>query len=109
VERRRWDRLALTIPFFIRRTLPDGQELIEFATALNVSAGGVLLASRHDLDCGEMVSLEIPRPVAQSQLYEVRTSLKAMTLRSIPTRHYFLLGMQFDPPLLVEADVKARN
>jgi len=105
-ERRRWDRLPLTIPFFIRRTLPNGQESIEFATALNVSAGGVLLASRHDVGCGEMVSLEIPRPIAQPQLSEVRTSLKAITLRSVPTRHYFLLGMQFDPPLLAEADLK---
>jgi PilZ domain len=100
VERRRWNRIPLTIPLFIRRTRPDGRTFIEFATALNVSAGGVLLASRHDVTCGEVVLLEVPRPIREAPLSGVQTSFTAITLRSRPTRHYFLLGMQFEPPLL---------
>ena len=100
IERRHWDRLPLTIPLFIRRTYPNGRELIEFATGLNISAGGVLLASRHDVDCGERVSLEIPKPVSKRELFGAATFFKAKTVRSIPTRHYFLLGMQFESALV---------
>ena len=99
IERRHWDRLPLTIPLFIRQTYSDGREFLEFATGLNISAGGVLLASRHDMECGEMVSLEIPRPVSNRELFRAPASFKATTVRSIPTRHYFLLGMQFDSVL----------
>ena len=107
VERRRWNRIPLTIPLFVRRTDPNGRQLIEFATALNVSAGGVLLALRHDLGYGEMVLLEIPTPIGRPSISNVRTSFKAITLRSIPTRYYFLSGMQFEHPLLPEAIVGA--
>jgi hypothetical protein len=104
-ERRRWKRIPLTIPLFIRRMGPYGRELIEFATALNVSAGGVLLASRHDVACGETVLLEVPRPIKEPQFSGVQRSIKAIIVRSICTRHYFLLGMQFEPPLLPESDL----
>src|SRR5215472_5802644 len=105
VERRQWKRIPLTIPLFVRRTDPNGRELIEFATALNVSAGGLLLASRHSLDCGEKVLLEIPAPIGSSAISSVRTSFMAITLRSIPTRYYFLSGMQFEHSLLPETDL----
>jgi hypothetical protein len=88
-ERRRWKRIPLTIPLFIRRTGPNGHELIEFATALNVSAGGVLLASRHDVACCETVLLEVPRPIKEPQFSGVQRSIKAIIVRSIRTRHYF--------------------
>ena len=100
IERRRWVRLSLTIPLFMRQIDCDGRELIEFATGLNISAGGVLLASRHDVPCGEMAALEIPRPVVRVEFFEALTSFKATILRSIPTRHYFLLGMQFESALI---------
>jgi hypothetical protein len=64
IDRRRWERLPLTIPFFIQRTDPNGRELLEYSAALNVSAGGVLLAPRHDFDCGAIVYLEIPSPIS---------------------------------------------
>jgi len=51
-ERRGWDRLPISIPFFIRGTKSNGEAFLEFATALNLSAGGLLLASRRYLDPG---------------------------------------------------------
>ena len=38
-ERRGWDRLPISIPFFVRGTNAAGEEFLEFATALNLSAG----------------------------------------------------------------------
>ena len=41
-ERRKWARLPLAIPVFVRSRDRKGKEFLEFATALNVSAGGML-------------------------------------------------------------------
>jgi hypothetical protein len=43
-ERRKWPRLPLAIPIFVRSREDNGKETLEFATALNVSAGGALVA-----------------------------------------------------------------
>ena len=44
-ERRGWDRLPISIPFFVRGTKSSGEEFLEFATALNLSAGGCFVGS----------------------------------------------------------------
>src|ERR1022692_1621808 len=50
-ERRDWDRLPISIPFFVRGSDADGEEFLEFATALNLSAGGLLLAACLQAGC----------------------------------------------------------
>lgn len=100
LERRRWDRLPLAIPLFVRGTDPNGEAFLEFSTALNISAGGLLLAMRRDLDCGASISLETPGSISHAQLPRAAPFFHAIVLRSLPTRHYFLLGLQFDRPLL---------
>src|SRR5437870_7447179 len=59
-ERRRWSRLPLAIPAFIRGVNGQGREFLEFGTLLNESAGGVLLAIRKPLRRWSRVTLEIP-------------------------------------------------
>ena len=56
-ERRGWERLPISIPFFVRGSTAAGEEFLEFATALNLSAGGVLLATRRYLVHVEKVTL----------------------------------------------------
>ena len=100
-ERRGWDRLPLSIPFFVRGTKASGEEFLEFATALNLSAGGLLLATRRYLDPGTQISLEIPVAlVNKAQLPRSVSLLRATVLRCTPDRQYFLLGLQFHEPLL---------
>src|SRR5271167_1100428 len=100
-ERRGWDRLPISIPFFVRGSKPSGEEFLEFATALNLSAGGLLLATRRYLDPGTQISLEIPVAlVNKAQLPRSVSLLHATVLRCTPDRQYFLLGLQFDEPLL---------
>src|SRR5450755_4996439 len=113
-ERRDWDRLPISIPFFVRGKKLTGEEFLEFATALNLSAGGVLLATRRYLDPGTQISLEIPVAlVNKAQLPRSVSLLHATVLRCTADRQYFLLGLQFHEPLLssqsgLEA-VKART
>lgn len=81
----------------------SGDEFLEFATALNLSAGGVLLATRKFLDPGTEISLEVPVAlVNKAQLPRSVSLLHATVLRCIPDRQYYLLGLRFDEPLIRE-------
>lgn len=100
-ERRDWDRLPISIPFFVRGNKPDGEEFLEFATALNLSAGGLLLATRRYLEPGSHISLEIPVALLnKAHLPRSVSMLHATVLRCTPDRQYFLIGLQFEEPLL---------
>ena len=109
-ERRDWDRLPISIPFFVRGIKSGGEEFLEFATALNLSAGGVLLATRRYLDPGSQISLEIPVAlVNKAQLPRSISLLRATVLRCIPDRQYFLLGLRFEEPLVTNAPLPAET
>lgn len=103
-ERRGWERLPISIPFFVRGKNANGEEFLEFATALNLSAGGILLATRRYLDLGAEITLEIPVSlVNKAQLPRSVSLLRATVLRCTADRQYFLLGLQFHEPLVEQA------
>jgi hypothetical protein len=105
-ERRDWDRLPISIPFFVRGRKLTGEDFLEFATALNLSAGGVLLAAKRYLDPGTQISLEVPIAlVHKAQLPHSVSLLHATVLRCTPDRQYFLLGLQFEEPLIAAPTV----
>jgi len=82
-ERRKWSRLPLAIPVFVRGQVEREKEFLEFATALNVSAGGMLVAVRRSLPSLAQVLLEIPSAplAALAALPKVARSLRAKVLR----------------------------
>lgn len=111
VERRKWARLPLAIPVFVRSRDEKGKEFLEFATALNVSAGGMLVAVRRILPTSAQIELEIPSaPVAAVALLP-RTSrnLRAKALRAIPVQGYCLLGLKFSRPLPLSGGLRSRK
>jgi PilZ domain len=101
-ERRKWSRLPLAIPVFVRGHDGKGNEFLEFATALNVSAGGMLVAMRHVLPLSSDIRLEIPcAPTASLSVPpHVARNLRARALRNTPAAGYYLLGLKFWRPLL---------
>lgn len=104
-ERRKHQRLPLSIPVFVRGIDQDGKEFLEFATALNISAGGILLATRRNLPRSAALSLEIPiapipEPTAQSQS---NRALKARLVRISHGERCHLLGLKFIKPLSKQA------
>src|SRR5277367_5681829 len=101
-ERRKWSRLPLAIPVFVRGRDGKGKEFLEFATALNVSAGGMLVAIRRVLPAIAQIRLEIPSaPVAAlAALPRASRTLRAKALRSTPAEGFYLLGLKFSRPLL---------
>jgi hypothetical protein len=101
-ERRKWARLPLAIPVFVRSRDDKGKDFLEFATALNVSAGGMLVAIRRVLPAIAQIRLEIPSaPVAAlASLPKTSRALRAKALRTTPAEGYYLLGLKFARPLL---------
>ncbi len=104
-ERRRWARLSLAIPVFVRGMSGingPGTEFLEFTTFLNESAGGVLLAIRKPLRVWSRVSLEIPSsPILKSvKLRGVAQVLQARVIRITYGARWNLCGLQFDRPLV---------
>jgi hypothetical protein len=105
-ERREWDRLPISIPFFVRGSKSTGEAIVEFATALDVSAGGVLLATKRYLEPNTLITLEVPIALAHKAHLPYSTSLlHATVLRCTPERQYFLLGLQFEQPLIAASSV----
>jgi hypothetical protein len=100
-ERRKWERLPLPVPLFIRTADEHGGESLEFATAWNVSAGGALVALRRCPRLWLQVSVEIPGnpsvpdPVGRRL---VRT-LKAKIVRIDHTATGHLAALKFLRPL----------
>jgi hypothetical protein len=102
VERRRWPRLPLAIPVFVRSRAESDKEFLEFATALNVSAGGMLVAVRRSIPSAAQVLLEIPSAplAALAALPRVARSLRAKVLRMQHGEGYNLVGLKFSRPLV---------
>lgn len=101
-ERRRWPRLPLAIPVFVRTQDGKEKEFLEFATALNVSAGGMLVAVRRSFPSSARVSLEIPSAplAALAALPKAARSLRAKALRLERAEGYNLVGLKFSRPLV---------
>ena len=101
-ENRKWPRLPLAIPVFVRSRDEEGKELLEFATALNISAGGALVAVRHCLPLSAQVLLEIPSAplVSGNSFPKASRILRARTVRITHVDGYHLLGLKFSHPLV---------
>jgi len=104
-EKRRWARLKLAIPVFVRTKTTEGRESLEFATAINVSAGGALLVVRRSLSRAAWVSLEIPSaPIGPVQ--GMPQSSRNIRAKAVWVKHlddYHLLGLKFAQPLNTDA------
>jgi hypothetical protein len=102
LERRRWSRLPLAIPVFVRSRGEAEKELLEFATGLNVSAGGMLLAVRRAIPRLSQVLLEIPSAplTAMAALPKAARTLRAKVLRMQHGEGYNLIALKFSRPLL---------
>src|SRR3984893_18112438 len=101
-QRRRWPRLPIAIPVFVRSRDEKGKEVLEFATALNISAGGALVAVRRSLPLSAQVLLEIPSaPLAVANpLPTAARNLRARTLWVTHADGYHLVGLKFSHPLV---------
>ena len=94
---RRWQRLAISFPVFVRGKDSNGKRFTELATALNVSAGGVLVAARK-LPLCKRFSVEIPTPpgFVTPKLGRV---FEADVVWIEPHSRFSLVGLRFENPI----------
>ena len=100
-EERKWARLQLAIPVFIRTRDGNGKDSLEFATAINISPGGAMVMVRRSLPKSALVSLEIPSaPIGPAD--GLRICSRIMQAKAVWVTHlddYHLLGVKFARPL----------
>ena len=65
-ERRRFPRIRLQVPLFIRGTDRDGLEFLELAKTVDISCHGARLLSHRPLQPNEIVSITVPAPLPRS-------------------------------------------
>lgn len=65
-ERRRFSRIHLQVPLFIRGVDVHGNEFLELAKTLDISCSGARLISPRSLQSQEIVSLTVPAPLSRS-------------------------------------------
>jgi len=105
-EARKWTRLHLAIPVFVRTRDGNGKDSLEFATATNISAGGALVVVRRSLPKSALVSLEIPSaPIGPaSGLPNASRVIRAKTVWVEHLDDYHLLGLKFTRPLTTDGE-----
>ncbi|MGO9865175.1 MAG: PilZ domain-containing protein [Terriglobales bacterium] len=110
-DARRSTRLQLAIPVFVRARDGAGKDSLEFATAVNISAGGALVVVRRSLPKSALVSLEIPSaPLGPIQ--GIKTTSRIMQAKAIWVAHlddHHLLGLKFARPLGTDSEDASRR
>ncbi len=100
-ERRKHPRLPISIPIFVRGTDGGGKKFLEFATAVNISAGGALLVIRRSLPETSAISLEVPvAPLTPPQV--VTRTVRSLSARMVRVTHgerCHLVALKFLRPL----------
>jgi len=96
----------LAIPVFVRSRDEKGKDFLEFATALNISASGALVAVRRSLPLSARILLEIPSAplAATAKLPKASRTLRAKCVRVTHAEGYHLVGLKFSRPLLEPAE-----
>lgn len=110
-DTRRSVRLRLAIPIFVRSRDASGNDSLEFATALNISAGGALVVVRRSLPKSAVISLEIPSvPIGPAT--GLPNSSRVLRAKAVWVAHlddYHLLGLKFARPLNTNSDRVPRD
>ncbi len=96
---RRWQRIPLAFPVFVHGTDPEGRNTLEFGTAVNVSAGGALIAlKRVPSDKEVMIEMPVP-PGFYSDAPASFRMIESTIVRTQLGERYTYVGLQFRHPL----------
>lgn len=101
-ERRRFQRIHLQIPLFIRGRDVHGEQFMELAKTLDISALGAFLTCPRALAVGDFVTLTIPAPsITSSGLVPAGMApIQARVKRQQEAGDVHLVGVEFLKPIL---------
>jgi hypothetical protein len=92
----------LAIPLFLRGKDKGGKPFLDFTLALDISAGGALVATKRTLSRAAWIYLEVPTapvpvlPVSQKP----KRALTGRVVRSTDKDTYYLCAVRFVRPLI---------
>lgn len=100
-ERRRFQRILLQVPLFIRGRDAQGDQFMELAKTLDVSGLGAFITSPRLLNVGDVVTLTIPAPsITSSALVPAgMPPIQARVKREHEAGDVFLVGVEFLKPI----------
>jgi hypothetical protein len=100
-ERRRFPRIRLQIPLFVRGTDVYGEQFLELAKTLDISAVGAFLTCPRPLALNEFVTLTIPAPsITSSALVPSGMApIQARVKRKQAAGDVHLIGVEFLKPI----------
>jgi hypothetical protein len=92
LERRQFQRLPLEIPLFLRGVDKEGKKFLDFTVALDISAGGALVATRRLLARASWLYLEMPTaPVPPfTRPVQPKRALSGRVVRTTDKGTYYL-------------------
>lgn len=96
-KQRRFPRIRLQVPIFLRGQDASGVDFVELTKTLNISASGACIASSHMLRQNQVVHITIPTPSpASSGLVPNETPpITAKVLRQQAAGELRLFGIEF--------------
>jgi hypothetical protein len=107
-ESRRWPRLPVAIPVFVRGADKTGKPFLEFTSMINIGAGGGLLVVHQSFPRSSRMVVEIPSPpiadLPLSSPFVQRLNSKVVHVSR--SGDYDLLGVEFTRPLAKPATRK---
>ena len=100
-ERRRFQRIHLQVPLFIRGRDAHGEQFVELAKTLDVSGLGAFITSPRQLVIGAVVTLTIPAPsITSSALIPAgMPPIQARVKRQQEAGDVHLVGVEFLKPI----------
>ncbi len=110
-ERRKWPRLPLAIPVFVGSSSGSGKQSLEFASVVNISAGGALIALSRALPLSATVFLEIPTapPASVASITANSRTIRAEAVRFERADNYHLIGFKFSTPLSMDSRLRIQK
>ena len=100
-ERRRFQRIHLQVPMFIRGKDAHGDQFLELAKTLDVSGLGAFLTCPRSLGVSEIITLTIPAPsITSSGLIPAgMPPIQARVKRQQQAGDVYLVGVEFLKPI----------
>jgi hypothetical protein len=100
-ERRRHQRINLQVPLFVRGKDAYGEQFLELAKTLDISAIGAFLTCPRPLTIGEVVTLTIPAPsiTASALVPAGMPPIQARVRRQQEAGDVHLVGVEFLKPI----------
>jgi hypothetical protein len=100
-ERRRFQRIRLQVPMFIRGKDAHSEQFLELAKTLDVSGLGAFLTSPRSLSVDEIITLTIPAPSITSTglIPAGMPPIQARVKRLQQAGDVYLIGVEFLKPI----------